>query len=283
MNADNDRMKPRIHRTLLALALVPGSVLATEPLPKVSSEAAIALGDYWQGEEHRAFAISPSGAWAWQGELPSAEMARRAALDGCQQHSALPCVPYAVDGQVVFDARTWPTLWRPYASAAHAAQARTGNKRGERLPDLVCRQEDGQPLKLSALRGKLVVLHFWGSWCGPCRRELPSLLRLRDALKNEPGVSFLFVQVREDAKRARAWLKSQKLRLPVCDSGMQSETDAELRVSDGSKLPDRLLASYFPSTYVLDKQGLVLFSRAGPAPEWREYLPFLRDALKHAP
>lgn len=276
-------MKLRVSLPLLALALAAGSALAAETLPKVSSEAAIALGDYWQGEDHRAFAISPSGAWAWQGEMASVDMARRVALEGCQQHSNLPCVPYAVDGQVVFDGRAWPTLWRPYANAAQAAQARTGNKRGERLPDLSCRQEDGRPVKLSDLRGKLVVLHFWGSWCGPCRRELPSLLKLRDALKNESRVSFLFVQVREDAQRARAWLRSEKLRLPVCDSGMKSETDAELLLADGGKLQDRQLASYFPSTYVLDKQGLVLFSRAGPAPEWREYLPFIRDALKHAP
>ena len=249
-------------------------------LPNISRDIREGFDAYRQGETHRAFVISPSGVWAWLGEAPTAETALDAALKSCQERSVLPCVPYARDDEVVFDTQAWPTLWRPYPNDAEAVAARTGVKRGERAPDLSCTDDKGRATRLSDLRGKLVVLHFWGSWCGPCRRELPNLLKLRDQFRKEPRVAFVFVQVREDAKRSRAWLKAQKLNMPVCDSGVHDDHDEGLHLADGGVLKDRQIAAYFPSTLILDRHGVVLFSRAGPAPDWGEYLPFIRDALR---
>jgi len=272
-------MSRMIGQHLFVAGWLGASLAVAAPLPNVSRDAGEGLDAYRQSEAHRAFVLSPSGVWAWQGEAPTVETALDAALKSCQERSALPCVPYAQDDQVVFDARTWPTLWRPYP--AEPGLAKVGVRRGERVPDLTCKDQKGRTTRLSDLRGRLVVLHLWGSWCGPCRRELPGLMKLRDRLRNESRVVFLFVQVREDVKHSRAWLKTQKLNLPVCDSGAMDEHDDVLHLADGSVLRDRAFASAFPSTLVLDRRGVVLFNRAGPAPDWIEYLPFILDVLKN--
>ncbi|MBI5331346.1 MAG: TlpA family protein disulfide reductase [Betaproteobacteria bacterium] len=203
-----------------------------------------------------------------------------AALNACQAHSAQKCAPYAEDARVVFDAKRWPALWRPYASAAEAAHATTGNARGQRFPDLYLTQPNGRPMALSHLRGRPVVLHFWGAWCPACREELPQFQRLVARLGKD--VAFLFIQVREPATASRQWLQQQGIRLPVHDSGAKGPRDAHFWLGNGAKISDREVAPLFPSTYVLDRHGLVVFTRRGSAPDWMQYAAFLKDLAVHS-
>ncbi|MGB0918869.1 MAG: TlpA family protein disulfide reductase, partial [Flavobacteriales bacterium] len=54
-----------------------------------------------------------------------------------------------------------------------------GNQTGDNLaPEIEAELIDGTPFKLSELRGEYVVLDFWGSWCGPCLRDIPKLMQL---------------------------------------------------------------------------------------------------------
>ncbi|MCX8087497.1 MAG: redoxin family protein [Rhodocyclaceae bacterium] len=241
-------------------------------MPHLDERGSQGYREFLASPPHRAFAIAPGGAWAWQSGLPSAELAERAALEACRELAQSRCVLYAVDDEVVFDAKTWPTLWGPYATAEAAAKAPVGTRRGERFPDLVLQDEQGRSQRLSAWRGQVVVLHFWGSWCPPCRRELPDLARLVKALHKERGIRFAFVPVREPFATARAWLRAERLDLPLYAGG-----EKEFTLADGSRLADRRIAGKFPTTYVLDKHGLVVFSHIGDASRWEEYAPFLRD------
>lgn len=268
---------------LLALALASGAVQAAElrdaeAVPQLGPHGIEGYREFLAAGHHRAFVIAPGGAWAWRADLPSRESAERAVLADCREQTRQTCVPYAVDDRVVFDARAWPRLWGPYATAEAAARAPVGTARGERFPDLNFRDAAGRAVKVADFRGKVLVLHFWGTWCGPCRRELPDLQRLVRQMEKDRDVGFVFLPVREPFKTASDWAQAQQLRLPLYDSGVDGRGENAFVLTDGTKLPDRQVAGKFPTTYVLDKRGIVIFAHVGDASRWSEYAPFLKDA-----
>ncbi|MFA5243592.1 MAG: TlpA disulfide reductase family protein [Sulfuricella sp.] len=232
---------------------------------------------FLQAGQHRAFAIAPGGAWAWKDGEVTADMAADAALQSCQNSTAQTCVLYALDDRVVFDAKDWSTLWRPYRNRAAAAKASTGKARGERFFDLAVKSPSGKAMKLSDLRGKVLLLHFWGTWCPPCRNEMPELQKLHQALGGSSGIQMVLLQMREDHGTASLWMDAQGFKLPLFDSGVADAGSDTLTLANGKQIRDRELARVFPTTYVLDKHGMVVFSHVGPVSGWLQYLPFLRD------
>ncbi len=254
-----------------------GDLLA---LPGLPTAGQVGYSEYEMAEAHRAFAIAPGGAWAWRSGLASAEAAERAAVAACAEQTEQTCVPYAVDDTVVFDRQGWPSLWRPYADAERAERATVGTGRGQRFPDLTFTDPSGQRLSLSHLRGKVVLVHFWGSWCPPCLAELPEIARLAQAVAEEPDIRIVLLQAREPLANALALLKRKGYALPQYDSGAADRGAGRFTLADGSSLPDRTVAPLFPTTYVLDRHGLVLFAARGIAAGWPDYAPFLKDAAR---
>lgn len=270
-----------------ALALLSGLAVAAElrnvaAVPQLGQRGVAGYQAFLASGPHRAFAIAPGGMWAWLGDLPSTETAEQAALDACQEHTTLRCVLYASDDQVVFDAQTWPQLWGPYVTADAAKRLPVGVRRGERFPDLTFRDAAGRTTKVADFRGRVFVLHLWGSWCGPCRRELPDLQKLVRQMEKPGAVRFAFLPVREAFSTARDWAQAQQLRLPLYDSGVDGSGKNTFTLADGTQLPDRQIASKFPTTYVLDKHGVVIFVHVGDVSRWTEYAPFLQDAVKRS-
>ena len=240
---------------------------------------------FLSAERHRAFAIAPGGAWAWSSGRASAEEARQVAVEECQKHTAQRCMPYAVDDTLEFSRAEWGKLWRPYKTAEQATTAATGTQVGERFPDLAFISADGRPRSIADLRGKIVMVHFWGTWCPPCLRELPTLETLHRILMDTVGadVTLVLLQLREPISNAREWAQQQGFAgLPLADSGASGEADTFLETASGEQLADRELARVFPSSYVLDRHGIVLFSHTGPVNDWTEYLPFFQDAAGYA-
>lgn len=226
----------------------------------------------------RAFALAPGGAWGHSStEAASTVLAEQEALANCQANTRQRCLVYARDDSVVLSEAEWVRAWGPYKTAAAAAKAKTGTLPGQRFPDLLLKDARGRPAKLSSLRGKVVVLHFWGSWCPPCQREMPDLARLVDALKGARDIRFAFIQVRENFTTASAWARRISPALPLFDSGMTGSRDSDLLLADGGRLADRTVAMAFPTSYVLDKHGVVVFAHVGPLSGWGQYLPLLRD------
>jgi thiol-disulfide isomerase/thioredoxin len=250
-------------------------------IPHLDARGQAAYRQFLAAEPHRAFAIAPGGGWGWSQDAATPEMAQAQAQATCSEHAQQTCVPYAVDKRVVFDARAWPTRWRPYLSAAAAARAPTGTTRGERFPDLLLKAPDGKPWRLSGQRGKVVVLHFWGSWCPTCVHELPQFESLQRAFKGRNDIAFVYTQAGEPATTARQWLRQRKLALALHDSGVRDQRDHQFRLADGRVIADRAIAPVFPATYVLDRNGVVVFSLLGSARDWMEYEAFLRDLLAH--
>lgn len=250
-----------------------------DAVPQLDARGKAGYLDYLKADGHKAFVIAPGGRWAWLGEMGSAEAAEAAARQECQDGSEQRCVPYAVDDRVVFNAKAWPQLWGPYLGRAQADRAGVGLKRGMRFPDLAFKNPDGKPTTLKSLRGKVVVLHFWGSWCPPCVKEMPELRKTARSLKADRDIAFVCLQMREDFATAKGFVKQRlKLDFALSDSQATGPGKSELPLSDGGTLPDRQLARVFPTTYVLDKHGIVLFSHNGPIADWSQYVAFLRDA-----
>lgn len=238
--------------------------------------------EFLDAPDHRAFAIAPGGAWAWVSAEPSVREAEEKALAICQGQTEQRCVSYAIDSRTVFDAAQWPTLWRPYSTAARAKKATVGRERGQRMHDLAFTDAQGRPTRLSSLHGKVVVLHLWGAWCPPCRREMPDLQKLRQAIAQRPGIVFVILQAREKFEVSKQWAEKQGISLPLADSGSTGEDDATFRLAGGGRIKDREIANRFPTTYVLDPNGVVVFSHVGPIPDWSQYEPFLRDVADHS-
>lgn len=104
-----------------------------------------------------------------------------------------------------------------------------------------------KPVSLRDLRGSVVVLNVWGSWCPPCRKEQPILSKVSKDLASQ-GVAFVGIAVREPASASRAFVENRKVPYPsVSDPG------GKILVGFSSSLPTVAV----PSTYVVDRRGRV--------------------------
>ena len=262
---------------LLSLLLSAGTANANLVAPSLLNSAGQqGWQAYLDAPSHRAFAIAPGGGWGWSQGEASAQAATTAALNVCQPHSQYPCQVYAVDQRVTFNSRIWAQGWRPYASRAEATRATTGTQRGQRFPDLRLSDESGRATSISNWRGKVVVLHFWGSWCPVCRHELPQFKRLEQAFQGKKDIAFVYVPVRESVTQARAYLRQQGLNLTQYDAH-QGGSGKAFNLANGQTLPDRDIAPVFPATLVLDRHGIVVFRQLGDVPDWAAYAPLLED------
>jgi len=290
-----EHKSPALNRALAVGLLLTASAVAVEvcasgatqpgSIPHVNAKGEQNFLAYRKAAPYKAFAIAPGGGWAWEAELPSPEAAEARALQNCQASTQQKCVLYASDDAIVFDADNWSTLWGPYASSADAATASTGARVGERFFDVAYKDAAGGTRSLSAMRGKIVFVHFWGSWCPPCLREFPALQKLHAQLEaGLPGqVAMVLLQVREPFDEAHLWAEQNRFTsLPLYDSGNGGDDDTGLSLADGTRIEDRLIARVFPSSYVLDRNGIVLFSSYGPVEDWLEYLPFFEHAASHS-
>jgi thiol-disulfide isomerase/thioredoxin len=123
-----------------------------------------------------------------------------------------------------------------------------------RAPDPSFKTLDGKTRKLSELRGKIVVINFWATWCGPCQEELPRMAKLAEAYSGKP-VAFVLISI--DDPKDRSKIPSVLARLHVArESWVNADTDT----MDGFGLGDIV-----PGTAVLDKDGQIVSRIMGEA------------------
>jgi len=118
---------------------------------------------------------------------------------------------------------------------------------GKAAPQFVV--NDGQEsVNLTALRGHVVLLNFWATWCGPCVQELPDLEKLQRDL---PQVNVVTISTDEDDATYRAFLLRYRVSL--------------LSVREGDTAANALYGSFrYPETYVIDKNGIIRRKFIGP-------------------
>lgn len=115
-------------------------------------------------------------------------------------------------------------------------------------PDFTLDQLDGPPVALSALRGRVVIMEFWATWCGPCRMSTPSLEAVFREHKDKP-VSVLLINAGEDVDTIRRWA-DRRFTAPILLD----------RQGNGRRLYG---VSGIPQLFILDKQGRIVYDHSG--------------------
>ena len=134
-----------------------------------------------------------------------------------------------------------------FFSRPHGAKA---PKLGEQVPDFTLQTDDGKPLKLTDFRGKIVVLNFWASWCGPCVDEIPSLNSFADQFADK-GVTVLGISVDEDPEAYKNFLAKYKVTF--------------LTVRNANRTVSETYGTFkLPESYIISRDGRLRHKVIGP-------------------
>lgn len=116
---------------------------------------------------------------------------------------------------------------------------------GNQAPDFTLNDLSGRPIQLSSLKGKVVLLNFWATWCPPCREEVPSLVNLNRVMQGK-AFQMLAVSIDEGGKDAVAsFFKKTGVVLPAL-----LDTQGKVSLLYGT--------SGVPETFVIDGQGVIV-------------------------
>ena len=143
--------------------------------------------------------------------------------------------------------------------------ASSGTEAGRPAPDFTLPYLNGSEVALDKIRGKVVLLNFWATWCGACRSEMPSLETLYRDFRHYPDFAVLTVSIDQRGKPAVAqFMASKGYNFPVL-LDTSNVTSAAYGVSG------------IPSTFVIGRNGQIIWNCVG-ALDWSN--PSVRDALK---
>lgn len=149
-------------------------------------------------------------------------------------------------------------------STTYAASEKISGK----APNFTLKSRSGKNIKLSELRGEVVMLNFWASWCGPCRQEMPLLEKIHKKYKRL-GFTLLGVNVEENSNDAKNYLKDVKVTFPILFDRTQ-------------KTSELYNVSAMPTTILIDRNGNKRFLHRGYKPGYendykREIKKLLRE------
>jgi peroxiredoxin len=134
-------------------------------------------------------------------------------------------------------------------------------------PSFTLPSRSGDMVSLEQLKGQVVMLNFWASWCGPCRQEMPLLDQMHKRYSSL-GFTLLGVNVEANTKDAERWLADTPVSFPIL-------------FDKDSKVSKLYNVSAMPSTVFIDRKGNVRYLHRGYKPgDESEYLNQIRALLK---
>ena len=123
---------------------------------------------------------------------------------------------------------------------------------------------DGNITSLEALKGKVIFMNFWATWCPPCIAEMPSINKLHEEMGDE--VAFVMLSFDQDFESAKAFDKRKGYNLPI--------------YAPASNMPAMYNSTALPTTYVIDAQGNLALTHKGMADyndsKFKEFLKSLK-------
>lgn len=135
-----------------------------------------------------------------------------------------------------------------------AAGGQSGGARvGQPAPNIVVVRLNGKDLPLASLRGKVVLLDVWASWCGPCKQELPMLDAIAGRLRRR-GVEVLAVSIDQQRENVDKFL------------GAQAHWSLTVAHDPGGAIADTFQPDKMPTSYVIDRLGVIRHVNSGFVP-----------------
>jgi peroxiredoxin len=126
-------------------------------------------------------------------------------------------------------------------------------KAGDKAPSFTVKGLDGNGLKLDDLKGKAVVLNFWGTFCEPCRDEMPALQKQAEKWASS-GLAVIGMNLGENAVTVKSFVDQYKIRFPI-----YLDEDESIRKRYG--------VMYYPTTYFIKPDGTVYEIKVGEMDE----------------
>lgn len=120
-------------------------------------------------------------------------------------------------------------------------------------PDFTLEDINGKRVSLKDLKGKVVVLNFWATWCKPCKEEMPSFSKL-DLMLGKKGLSVVAINDYENKKKAISFSKKHNYEFIVL-------------IDESGKVSESYKASFLPTTFIIDRNGMVIGKAVG-ARDW---------------
>lgn len=133
------------------------------------------------------------------------------------------------------------------------------------MPHFALASLRGHTVTSQQLRGKVVVINYWGIWCGPCVAEMPEFQRFHERYRNDPGVVVLTIDNDTDPNDVRQWMTKHQF-------------DFQVLWDDG--YVDKANVHAFPTTWFVDPQGRIVFSKTGWSESLTEEFAWRAEALR---
>lgn len=164
-------------------------------------------------------------------------------------------VPFIFEGHLEAEPAVTATL-APVAS--HDAATQGGACMADAKPanlDFTMPDLDGKDVRLSSFKGKVILLNFWATWCGPCKAEIPGFVELQDEYGKD-GLVIVGYSVDDDAPKAKAFADQFKMNYPVLlGLGREDVQDAYGPIWG------------IPASFIISRDGRVCQKHLGIAPK----------------
>jgi thiol-disulfide isomerase/thioredoxin len=132
-----------------------------------------------------------------------------------------------------------------------AARSSSCDAEGKATYDFVLKDQHDVPFKMADFKGKVAIVNFWATWCGPCKIEIPDFVKLYDQYKDK-GLVIVGISIDDSPEQLQAFMKEYKMNYPVLQ--MTPEVESAWGPFYG-----------YPTSFVVARDGSICTKHLGPA------------------